>query len=85
MAGTSGIYDSIPRFLAKSATGLGPTLSINCALMVFFEFANAFLRVLNPPYLSLELVGHHGSGFPNLFGSIQKIASGRESQGESFN
>ena len=30
------------------------------------ELASALLNVLIPPYLSLELVGHQGSGFPYL-------------------
>ena len=41
MAGTFGILELTPKFLAKSATGLGPTLSISWALIVFFELANA--------------------------------------------
>ena len=66
IAGTLGMLELTPKFRAKLATGLGPTLSISWALIVFFEFAKALLKVLIPPYLSLELVGHHGSGFPYL-------------------
>ena len=46
-------------------------LSISLAVTVFIEFANAFFKVLVLPYLSPEFLGHHFSGLPNLFFSIQ--------------
>ena len=73
---------SIPMFFASLTTGLGPILSINLAVMVLIEFANAFFNVLVLPYLSPEFLGHHCSIFPNLFFSIQNWLSGNVSQGE---
>ena len=82
--GTAGRYDEIPIFRARFITGRGPTKSINRALTVFTEFAKAFLSVLVFPYLFPEFFGHQASIFPCFIGSIQKRASGRESQGDSF-
>ena len=83
--GTLGNLDLIPIFFAKSITGLGPTLSINLALIVLIEFAKAFFKVLVLPYLSPEFFGHHDSTFPCLKGSIQYNASGSKSHGDSLN
>src|SRR5690606_24406585 len=75
-----------PRFLAIDVTAPGPTLSINWAVMVFTELANAFFRVnIFPEYLPSEFLGHQGSGFPYFPASMQYWLSGRESQGERRN
>ena len=50
-----------------------------------FNPARAFFNVLVFPYLFPEFFGHQASIFPCFIGSIQKSASGRESQGDNFN
>ena len=62
-----------------------PILSINLAVTVLTEFANAFFKVLIWPYLLPEFLGHHASTLPCFRGSIQNKASGKISQGESRN
>ena len=74
--GTSGISPVIPMFFAIKATGLGPTLSINCAVTVFTEPAKAFFKVMFfKVYLPSEFFGHHASGLPCLPASIQYSSS----------